>query len=524
MAYDILIKSGTVIDGTGSQPIFADVGIKGDKISAIGELGNASADLVIDAAGKYVTPGFIDVTNHSDTHLTLFKYPALESLVAQGVTTIIGGSCGASLAPLGSHEAINAIRKWVNPAEMNINWATLEEFFAALEKLDLGTNFGTLVGYGTLRRGVIGDEVRLLNLEEREKVKHLLREGMAQGAFGLSLGLAYDHEKISPTEEIVEISKVAAGNGGIIKMHLRSEGPEILASINEALRICRETGAPVHINHFKAIGRKAWPHFEKALLLIARARDNGLEISFDVSPYRTTGSPLYILIPSWAREGGFTYLFGRMADSQERKKIISTLKETTLHYDKILITAAKHLTVVGHTLAELSEEMAMPPEETLLEVLRANEGRVTIVGRTVSAKNTGRAVEAENSIVVSNGEGYGADMKESGNLTHPRSFGAFPHFWHRYVTDTERLTPAEAIKKITSEPAKILRIPKRGTLLEGFAADIAVFDSQTFKDRSTYQNPFRYPTGMEWVIVNGKVAAENGKPTGARAGKVIIAS
>lgn len=521
MAYDVLIKSGTVINGTGEPPQLADIGVDGDRISAVGDLGNASATTVINASGKYVTPGFIDITNHSDTHLTLFKYPGLESLLMQGITTIIGGNCGSSLAPLGSKEAINSIRKWADPSQINVDWATVEEFLQKIDAMRPAINMGTFVGYGTLRRGVIGDEARLLNLEEREKVKLLLRDGLRQGAFGLSLGLSYGHERVSTTEEIIEIARVLENSGGIIKLHLRSEGKEILSSVNEAVRIGRETGVPVQISHLKAIGKKAWPSMSTALNLIGEARSSGLKISFDVSPYATTGSPLYLLIPAWARQDGFDNLFQKINDPEERRKVIEALKLHTLHYEKILIISAKIKTIVGKTIAELASFSNMSPEETLLDTVLANEGRVTIIGRTVSKKNVELSIKDKNSLIASDGAGYNQEASQEGDLVHPRSFGAFAHFWHSFVTDKKIITAQEAIKKITSAPAKIIGIDRRGLLAKGNFADIAVFDQQNFRDRATYKNPFQYALGMDWVIINGKIAVKGGQFQEVHAGNIL---
>jgi len=520
MAYDILIKSGLIFDGTGAPPLTGDIGIEGDKITAIGTLNPVGANKVIDAAGKYVAPGFIDLTNHSDTHLTLFKYPALESLLMQGITTAVGGACGISLAPLGSAEVFQAVRRWTDPAEININWANVGEFLDELEKLKLGVNFATFIGYGTIRRGVLGDEIRLLNLEEQEKVKLLLRNGLKEGAFGLSLGLSSGHERISSTEEIIEISRVVKEVGGIVKIHLRSEGQDILASVNEVIRIARE-GIPVHINHLKAIGRKAWPSIPKALTMIERARSNGVDITFDVSPYPATGSPLYLLLPSSVREGGFKELLQKIGDPKEREKIIASLQSLTLHYDKLIITSAKLTALSGRSILELAQSSGLSPEETLLEALRANEGRVSILGKTISLRNTDREILHPVSLVASNGSGYNQEAARSGNLVHPRCFGAFAHFWHRYVTDSGKITPQEAIQKITSRPAERIGLKNRGTLKRGNFADIVIFEPRILRDRATYRDPYHYPAGMEWVIVNGEVAVEQGKILGVRAGRVL---
>lgn len=518
-SYDILIKSGLVLDGEKKAPFSADIGIKKDKIAAVGNLGKSQAGLTIDAEGKYVTPGFIDLTNHSDTHLALFRFPSQESLLMQGVTTAFGGSCGGSLAPLTSKQALYAIRKWVNPADINTNWSSMAEFLAELEKLKPGINFGTFVGYGTLRRNVIGDEARELNREEKNKIKFLLNEAIEAGAWGLSLGLIYGHERISSTDEIVEIVE-GLRDRGIVKMHLRSEGKNLVGSVNEAVRIAREAQVSVEINHLKAIGRGVWKELPKALKIIETARRSGVNINYDVSPYHTTGSPLYSLIPPWARRGGFNELFKRLDDDLERQKIIQELKNYTLHFDKLFIISSKFPFYQGHTLAELAEEGGISPEEALVEVVRSNEGRVFILGKTISAKNVKAEIEDPNSFVASNGEGYSQEIYKSGNLTHPRSFGTFPHFWHKYV-EGGKLRPAEAIKKITSGPADKVGLKGRGRIKEKNFADIAIFDPKLFRDRATYKNPFRYPAGIEWVIVNGKVAVQNGKLFETRQGKVL---
>lgn len=521
MAYDILIKSGTIVDGSGEALFLGDIGISDGKIAAMGDLGSAGAEKIVNAYGKIVAPGFIDITNHSDTHLTLFQHPNLDSALMQGITTAIGGNCGASLAPLASPDAINVINKWANPSEINVNWNTVEEYLASVELLRPGTNYGTFVGYGTLRRGVMGSKVELMRPDDREQVKFLLNQGVAEGAFGLSLGLAYGHERVSTTEEIIEVARVLASSGGIIKIHLRSEGFEILSSVNEAVRIARETGVPMQISHFKAIGKKAWPYAEKALEIIARAKESGLSIDFDVSPYRTTGSLLYLLIPSWARQGGFTELFRRIDTPAERAKIIEALRTHTLHYDQIFVTSAKIQGIVGHSVAQIAEEMGMPPEEAMVEIIRANEGRVSIIGRTVSLRNTRLALLDKNSFIASDGASYEQEaVSQSGNLVHPRSFGTFPRFLGRFIGEL-KIPIADAIRRVTGGPARKLGISDRGILKKKNFADVVVFDPKLIVDRATYENPFRYPAGIHAVMVNGKLAVDEGKITGVRSGGML---
>jgi N-acyl-D-aspartate/D-glutamate deacylase len=519
--YDILIKSGTLFDGKGNPPKITDIGIKGEVIADIGALKNSSAKQTIDATGKYVTPGFIDITNHSDTHLTIFKYPNLESLLLQGITTIIGGNCGASLAPLASREALGAIRKWADLSEINADWVTVKEFLDTLERIGLPVNFGTLVGYGTLRRGVIGEKVKILSPEEREEIKLLLERSLKEGALGISLGLAYGHERISETEEIIDIVKPVREYGGLVKIHLRSEGKDIFPSVNEALRIAREADVPVEISHMKAIGRKAWIKFNEVLSLIDNAVSSGIRVNFDVSPYATTGSSLYLLIPAWAREGGFEELFQKIDNSKDREKILEELKSYTIHPDKIVVVSAKMPNLTGYTLEEIASRSGLSPEETLLEIVRSNEGRVSIIGKTVSAVNVKRALMHPASLIASDGAGYSEDEKKSGVLVHPRSFGAFPHFWHVFVKEKGLLSPEEAIRKMTYAPALKFGLKNRGEIRKGSFADILIFTPETFEDRATYQNPYQYPVGLDWVLINGKIAVKEGKIQGIKAGNIL---
>lgn len=521
MAYDILIKGGTIIDGTGEPAFLADLGIKGDEVSAIGDLKDAGARTRIEASGKYVVPGFVDLTNLSDSHLTIFKYPSMDSLLMQGITTIIGGNCGASLAPLVRPEAIHVVRKWADLSEVNVDWASVAEFLKVVEGLRLGVNFGTFVGYGTLRRGIIGDDSRPLNLEEAERLRDVLTHGLKEGAFGISLGLAYGHERVSTTEEIIDIVRTFHGTGRIVKIHLRSEGRGLMAGVNEAIRISRESQVPVQISHLKAVGEGAWPNLPKVLSFIERAKQSGSDIGYDISPYRSTGSLLYVLIPAWARMGGLTEVFKRINNPSDREKIIDDLKAAKFPYEKLLILSAKSKFVVGKTIADVAYSSNSSPEETMLNLFRLNEGRITISGKAVSLQNVVLEVQDKNSLISSDGAGYSQEAAKTGNLLHPRSFGAFPHFWHRFVKDLKVISPEEAVRKMSSGPASRIGLKNRGSIKKGNFADIAVFDPKIFKDRSTHHFPFRYPAGMEWVVVNGRVAVEQGRLTGVRAGQVV---
>jgi N-acyl-D-aspartate/D-glutamate deacylase len=442
-------------------------------------------------------------------------------MLNQGVTTILGGNCGASLAPLVKPSDIQAIRKWADPSEINVNWASFGEFLENLETLGLGVNFGSLVGYGMVRRGVMADASKPANPEERAKIEIILKSAMKEGAFGLSSGLAYSHEKYASAEELLNALRLVGENKGVYSVHLWSEGRDLLGSINNILQLARDSGASIHISHLKAIGKKTWPDMAKALSMIDRAKSSGADISFDIFPYRRTGSLLYLFIPSWARDGGFDRMFQRFRDAATREKIKENLKAQTLHYENILVAAAKNMAVVGRTIKELSDSMNSSPEDTILDLLLANEGRVTIFGRTLAAKNIALGLKHESSMISSDGEGYGTEERKTGNLVHPRSFGTFAHFLHHFVRDKKILGWEEGIKKITAMPAKKFGIMSRGVLEKNYFADIVLFNPAVLKDNATYENPFHYPSGIEFVLVNGRIAAEKGKVTGIKSGKIL---
>ncbi|MDO8600873.1 MAG: amidohydrolase family protein [bacterium] len=528
--YDILIKNGTIIDGSGGEPFVGFVGISGDTIkeigkdpdgSRVGAGGSPRGKLEIDASGKYITPGFIDITSHFDTTWSLFDYPGAESLLAQGVTTVIGGNCGTSLAPLASHFAIRSLQKWTDVTKINISWATMKEFLNEVSRKKIGVNFGTLAGYGTIRRGIVGEDIRELTPEETKKVAFLVNEAMEDGAFGVSTGRTNAHENIASEQELIAMAREIAGFKGVYKTHLKSESFDILPAINEAVNIGKETKVSVAISHLKTIGRRSWHYTTNALEMIDRARENGVDIHFDVFPYARTGSHLYQLLPRWAREGGFLKIFERIKDPVQKETLIRDLRTGTLKAEKIIIASADNPHVVGHTLKEISEETGLKVEEVILSLLLSNSGRVTIFGKTLSPRRVKELIAHPLSIIASDGSSYTTDVQKTGNLIHPRSFGAFVHFLHKYVRDMKLISWQEAVKKITSAPAGKIGIKDRGLLKERYKADVVVFDPITLHDRSNYFDPHHYATGVEWVMVNGIAAVEKGTIKNTGAGRVL---
>lgn len=523
MTYDLLVKDGTIIDGSGKERFRGDVAIEGGRIKNIGapNLPGADAEKIISAFGKFVTPGFIDITSHADKNWSLFANPLQDYLLTQGVTTILAGNCGSSLAPLVSREAVDSLKKWGGSGGITINWLTVKELLDELSRHPLGLNVATLMGHGTIRRGILKGESRPLSPEELQQCAELIEYGMADGAFGLSAGLVYSHEAAASEEELTLLAKTLARAGGIYKTHLRNEGPNLVPAVNEAIQIGRASGASVIISHFKATGRKSWPFFGKTVQMLERANENGAKFHFDVSPYLRTGSFLYLLLPAWARDGGFAAMLERIATPDSRKKIIEELKQQTLHYDRYIIANSVTPSANGKTIVEIAENMGQTPEEAILELLAANKGDVIIFGKTLSAHNLAAAIEHPLGIIASDGSGVTAELGRSGKLVHPRSTGTFPHFLHRFVNEKKIVSWEEGIRKITALPAETVGISERGRLARNFHADVVVFDPEKIQDRSTYDNPYVHSAGIEAVAVNGELAIENSQLTGKAAGRIL---
>ena len=522
--YDILIKNGTIIDGSGKEKFKADIALKKGKIKKIGKINTNRAKKVIDANNLYVSPGFVDINNHSDSHWTLFTMPGAESMLSQGITTIITGNCGSSLAPLVSGNIIDSIQKWTNVNSLSIDWLSVKEFLDVLEKRGVATNFGTLVGHATLRRGLIGDEFRKLTPQEMKTMEQLLKEALKDGAFGLSTGLVYSHAKVAPTEEITKLAKITEKEDCIYTTHVRGEAEELIPAIEEVLSLAQKTKASVQISHLKAMGQKNWPNFSLALGKIETASSKGLDINFDIYPYTATGSILYILLPDWAAEGGKQVMLKRLKDKRTKQRIIAEMQKSQAYeYDKVRIAispADKSLT--GKSITELAQTQGISTEEAIINLLIASEGRVITFFETLSEDNIRLGLKHPLSLISSDGSGYNTSYyKNQNELIHPRCFGTFPKVLGKYVREEKILTWEDAIAKMTNGPARKIGLKKRGLLKKGNFADITIFNPQTIIDKATFENPFRYSEGVEHVIINGQVVLFEKKFVQIRAGKVL---
>ena len=523
--FDILIKNATVVDGTGKPGFQADVGIKQNKIAKVGKISLSRGKIEIDARDKVVSPGFIDIHNHSDSYWQIFLEPQLPSLLYQGVTTIIGGNCGASIAPLTDGKIIEAIQKWVDIKRVNVDWLTLQELRDKMKGKKIATNFATLVGHGTLRRGVIQNEMRRLDLNELEEVIKLLDRSLQEGALGLSSGLAYSHEKSATWDELVELAEVVKSHERVYTTHLRDEADGIVSSIKETIDLANQTGVNVEISHFKIIGEKNWPLLDEALGMIEKTRASGININFDVYPYTEIGSVLYIYLPGWAAEGGKKALLRRLKDKSLRKKIIDEMKNTSsYHYeDAIIAVCSFSRAFAGRKISAIAAERGVSPEEVILDILSASEGRVITLMDCLDEENVKKLIAHPLSMIASDGIGYSIFHKNSGELVHPRCFGTFPRILGKYVREEKLLKLEDAIKKMTSLPAEKFGLENRGKINKGLSADLVIFDQNLIKDKATLENPYQYSEGIEHVIVNGKFAMQDGKLTGEMAGEFITA-
>lgn len=519
---DILIKNGAIIDGTGKNSFRGDIGIEKGLIAEIGEI-KSSALKTIDATKKIVCPGFIDILNRSDVFGTLFENPSQESLLKQGITTIIGGNCGASLAPLISLHAINAIQKWTDMKKVTFNWSSMAEFLNDISSKKFGVNFGTLIGHTTLRRGLLKQEIRLLQKNELNQMSYIVDQSMRQGAFGISAGLIYSHTKITPTEELMELAKTVVKNNGFLSLHTRNEGENIIPSINEAIRISQEAQIPVEIAHFKISGQKNWTLIDKVLSMIETANRSGAQVTFDVFPYTFSASVLYTTLPDWTIREGKEKLLDLLRDRDKKSDIVKEMqKNKFVDYGKIIIAmSAGDKSIIGRDIQYLSQNQGLSPEETILNIIIESRGRMIGFIPDLDENNLKKQIANSFSLIASNSAGYNLGYINSGELAHPRCFGSFPRAIKKYVLDEKIISMEEMIAKMTFRPAQKIGLTKRGEIKIKNFADIVIFNPTQIKDNATIESPYQFSSGIDYVIVNGQIAVENENYNGSLNGRIL---
>jgi N-acyl-D-amino-acid deacylase len=524
--YDVVVKNGRVIVGDGSPWIAADVAIKDGRIVKVGYLKRYDASRVIDASGKFVAPGFIDMHNHSD--LSVMAYPEATSTLLQGVTTIVVGNCGFSAAPVARETKHLLERYWstLGPLPVEITWSTFGEYLRRLEEVRPAVNVATLVGHGVLRIAVMGFDARAPTEVELGRMKELVREAMESGAFGMSSGLIYPPGSFSSTEELVELARVVAEYGGIYSSHIRGESYTLVEAVREAIEIGSRSGAPVEISHHKAAGRDNWGRVRETLRMMEEARSRGVEVTCDAYPYTAGMTMLAACIPRWAHEGGVEALLSRLKDPDTRRKIRDYIETEVTTWENFVKLAGWEGIVVsysetckeceGRSLAEISRSWGVDPYDSLFDLLTRDGARTTMVVHLMREEDVVEVLKHPLTMV-----GSDSWVTPPVGKPHPRFFGTFPRIIKRYVKDLGVLRLEEAIAKMTSMPARKLRLGDRGLVAPGFKADVVVFDFNKVEDRATYENPTQPPVGIEYVLVNGVVAVEEGVPTKARSGEVL---
>jgi N-acyl-D-amino-acid deacylase len=516
--YSVLIKNGTIIDGTGSKPYRADLAISNDKIVAIGDLQDATASEIIDAKGQFLSPGFVDIQNHSDAYWTIFDNPRLDSLVAQGVTTAVVGNCGASLAPLISRDALLAIQKWHNLEGVNLNWSTFEEYISELSKKSFGVNIASLVGYATLRRGLIKDETRVLDETEIEQLSKILEKSIDAGAFGMSSGLAYSHESTIAENELLALAKVLKNKNAMLAVHLRSEANEIVEGLGEALNLLYKSGVNLKISHLKVRGKSNWHLLHSVLHLLEEAYHKKGNVLFDVYPYDFVWQVLYTYLPKWAYEGGRKVMAHNLKQPELRSKILAYLRSRDVDYSNIYIASTSMpLNVIGKSLGEIAKRHGISSEEALLTVVENGGSEILVFDKNLDQKQVEELLIHPLSMIATDGAGF--PVETSDRLVHPRCFGSMPKFLE-IVTKSSKIPIEKAIQKITSIPAQKIGFEKRGFLKIDDYADIVIFNSE-IGSKADYINPYRLPHGISYVFVNGSKALEKGKLTSELNGMIL---
>lgn len=521
MALDILIKNGIIVDGVGTPAYHADIGIKNGRIERIGFLGDPKALTTIDATGQHVAPGFIDINNASDRNWTLFSHPNMESLLYQGVTTIIGGNCGSSLAPLTTGNIIASIQKWADIRQINVNWLTLGDFFEELKRKKLLLNFGTLIGHGTLRRSVVGDTFNELTDKELDQMKHLLAEALKQGALGFSTGLVYSHAKAAGAKEINSLIS-AIGPRKFYSTHLRNEEEKLYESVEEAIDAAKQNKASIEITHFKSAGKNNWHLFDKSLELIEKTAEEGIDINFDIYPYTSSATIFYTLLPDWIAVGGRAKLVENLKNPDLVKKATEEMKSREEDFMSSIIASGNiDKTFIGKTIGAISKNQGTNILETVINLLVAAEGKLVVFWPSISPENIIKALKSNVSIVASDGSAYSLADRSGGFLPHPRSFGCFPRVLSLYVREKKIISLEEAVKKMTALPALKARVPQRGIIRQGFFADITIFNLDTIRDMASLENPFQYAQGISLVIINGHIALSKGEIKNKGLGQII---
>ena len=530
--FDLIIRGGTVYDGSGKPGMVTDVGINADTVAFIGDLSNAEGEKQIDATGLAVAPGFINMMSHAE--LSLLIDGNSQADIRQGITLEVLGE--GSMGPLNDKMK----QDWKDQMKRNpdwqfdIDWTTLGEYLESLQRRGISPNVASFVGANTVRIHELGYANRAPDAEELERMKSLIKQAMEEGAMGTTTALIYAPDNYATTEELIELSKVAAPYGGMYISHMRSEGNNILNAVDETIRIAREANLPAEIYHLKMGGKQNWGKLDSVIAKIDKANKSGLRITADMYTYTAGATGLDATMPPWVQEGGIKEWIKRLKNPAIRKKVLQEMRTPTDTWENLLLNAGDPERVLllgftndslkrytGKTLGEVAKIYGKSPEETAMDLVIADSTRVETAYFLMNEENIKRQIALP---YVSFGSDAGSPTAAGMFLKykdHPRAYGNFSRLLGKYVRDEKVIPLEEAIRKLTSLPATNLKIQKRGQLAPGYYADLAIFDPAKIQDHATFENPHQYSTGMVHVFVNGTQVLADGEHTGAKPGKVV---
>ncbi len=528
-SFDIIIKGGTVYDGTGHTPIKADVGIKGDRIAAIGNLSGVSAPTIVDAKGLAVAPGFINMLSHSESSLIVDGRSLSE--ITQGVTTQIFGEL--SMGPL-NDQMKRRLRESQGDVKYDIEWTTLSEFLNYLEKRGISQNIASFIGAPTIREYVIGLEDKPPTAVQLDQMRELVRREMEAGALGITTALIYPPAFFAKTEELIELCKVAAKYQGKYTAHMRSEGNQLIEGVQETMRIGREAGLPVEIYHLKASGEANWPKMDQVIKMIEDARRQGLKITANMYTYPAGGTGLDASMPPWVFDGGREAAYKRLQDPATRKKIADAIHTPTNEWENLYLLAGspdrillasfkteKLKPLTGKTLAEVAKMRGKDPVETIMDLVLEDRSRIGTIYFLMSEDNIRKQIRQPWVSFGSDAASIAPEGVFLKSSAHPRAYGNFARLLGKYVREEKVISLAEAVRRLSGLPATNLGLDRRGFLKEGMFADVVVFDPQTIADRATFENPHQLAVGVKHVFVNGVQVLKDGEHTGAKPGRAL---
>ncbi len=517
---DILLRGGTVFDGLGNPGFCADVAITDERIVAVGELEGWQAGMEVKVEGLCVAPGFIDIHTHAD--FSLNHHPEQLSVLFQGVTTQVGGNCGFAVGQIDDSPLFEQEQRWLKPHGVEIIWRSFEEYLRVLEELGLGTNYVPQCGHGTTRKKVMGYEKRPPTPAELDAMRREIALCFEAGAFAFSTGLEYPPNSFADTREIIELARVAAQYGGFYATHLRSEGDQLIESVQEALHIAAEAGLPLQLAHHKAEGKQNWGKVHQTLQMVSDAVAQGLDVTLDVYPYTAYQTSLAVAaLPSWALDSEPEALLNRLRDPQERERLIHAMQAMEPDWHRTVIGSTPHnREYQGLTIADAARLAGKEPEAFVLDLLLEAGGHVGVAWFNIAEDDLRTVLRFPLTMIGSDGVGT-EPSKYAAERPHPRCYGTFPRVLAKFVRQEGLLSLEEAIYKMTGLPAARLKLTDRGVLQPGAYADIVVFDFGTIEDCATFANPHCLSSGVRYLLVNGRWTIYEGEYTGARAGKVL---